>query len=123
MMNFKARRAGFRFEIVISENGSKKTVAALEIMYIRGSQRKGVLASVKHIEIEDCESYTSETTTMFADGNFTMWVKELPRKSDKAVLQVAEALDSFAPEIVAAFLQSPQAAKDALRAAAEQAVR
>lgn len=52
-----------------------------------------------------------------------MWVKELARKSDKAVLQVAEALDSFAPAIVEAFIKSSQAGRDTLRAAIEQVVR
>lgn len=125
MNNFKPTRSGFRFEQTVSESGNKRNVAAIEIMYLKGSQRKGVLASVKNIEIERCDGYTSETTAVQLDGNgnFSVWVKELARKSDKAVLQVAEALDQFAPSIVAAFIQSPELARDTLRAAVEQAVR
>ena len=123
MTNFKQSRNGFRFEVVKSEDGNKRNVAVLEIMYLKGSQRKGVLASVKHVEVENCGTYTSETTSVFGDGDFSMWVKELPRKSDKAVLQVAEALDSFAPGIVTAFIHSADVAKVNLREAIQQAVR
>ena len=123
MNNFKPSRSGFRFEVLQSESGNKRNIAVIEIMYLKGAQRKGVLASVKHVEVEQCEGYTTESTTLFSEGNFTVWVKELARKSDKAVLQVAAALDSFAPSIVNAFIKSPQDGRDTLRAAIEQAVR
>lgn len=125
MTNFKPNRDGFRFEVTKSEESGKRHVAAIDIMYLKGSQRKGVLASVKNIEIEKREGYNMETTVIDLTGNggFTMWVKELARKSDKHVLQVAEALDSFAPAIIESFIQSSQAGLDTLRAAIEQAVR
>lgn len=125
MVNFKASRSVFRYEVTKSELGTKRNVAAIEIMYLKGSQRKGVLASVKNIEIEACEGYNVETTVIDFTGNggFTMWVKELARKSDKAVIEVAEALDAFAPAILDVFIKSPEFARDTLRAAVEQAVK
>lgn len=42
MTNFKPIRSGFRFEITKSEEGNKRNVAVIEIMYLKGSRHKGV---------------------------------------------------------------------------------
>jgi len=120
MNNFKAHRNDFRYQASISPAvGNKQSFAILDIMYLKGLQRKGVLASLKVVEIEQCEGYSMESSTIFGDGNFRMWVKELARKSDKEVVKVAEALDSKVVDIVAAFILNPANGKAAFISAVE----
>jgi hypothetical protein len=78
---------------------------------------KGVLASLRHTTIEQHDGCHMETFSIFGDGNISTWVKVLDRKSDKEVLKAAEALDSYAPLIVSAFIESADKGKSALRQA------
>lgn len=120
MNNFQAHHNEFRFKASVSPAvGNKQTFAVLDIMYLKGSQHKGILASLKRVEIEQGEGYSTETSVIFGDGNFSMWVKYLPRKSDKEVVRVAEALDSKVVDIVAAFILSPRNGKAELISAVE----
>lgn len=118
MENFKQSRRGFRFEVANGEPvGNKRKAVVFDINYLAGSVRKGVLATIRNIEIEQAEGYTVETSTLFGDGNCSAWVKVLARKNDKEVVRAAEALDSKAPAIVNAFLESADNGKAALLAA------
>ena len=87
----------------------------LEVLYLKGSQRKGVIVTVRNTTIEQREGYRLESFEVF--GGVSMFAKELARKSDKAVLQVAEQLDSVVPLIVAAFQEDKNKGREAVKQA------
>jgi hypothetical protein len=114
-----AKRGGFKFEAVIEPlNASNKTkIVRFEVGYLAGSRNKGVNVWVRTIEVEQCEGYNMETFELMGRGNFSMWARVLPRKSDKAVLQVAEKLDPHVAAIVSQYITSgAEQAKSALLA-------
>lgn len=105
MENFRAKgNETFRYAASITplENNRQRFVM-LDVMYLAGSSRKGVLASLKTVEVEKCEGYSTETSVLFGDGNFSTWVKVQSRKNLKELVAVVEALDSKVVDIVAAF--------------------
>jgi len=123
MNNLKQSRHGFRFEVQNGEPSAediasnRRNLVIFEVKYLAGSQRKGVVASLRHTTIEQREGYHMESFSVFGAGNISTWVKVLARKSDKEVVKMAELLDSRAPEIVSAFIQSADLGKAALQAA------
>ena len=118
MTNLKQVRRGYRYEFNVGpvDASPKRKLVVFEVSYLAGSSRKGVLASLRHTEIEDRgNGFISESFEVF--GGVSAWAKVLARKSDKEVVRVAEALDSYAPEIVAAFISGEAEGRAALQAA------
>jgi len=108
MNNLKPSRTGFQFEHVLSTEGAKRKVILLSVMYLKSSNgNKGVLASIRPTEIEQCDGYTSESTLLYNEANVSQWMRMLARKNDKAVLEVAMLLDPHVAEIIAAYQVSP----------------
>jgi hypothetical protein len=115
MNNFIQSRHGYAYEVPNgAHEASKRNVVKFEVKYLKGSARKGVLASLRHTTIEQHDGYHMETFSIFGDGNISTWVKVLDRKSDKEVLKAAEALDNCAPLIVSAFIESADKGRAAL---------
>jgi hypothetical protein len=116
MNNFILSRHGYTYECPTNEprETNKRNVVRFEVKYLKGSARKGVLASLRHSTIEQHNGYQMESFSIFGDGNISTWVKVLARKSDKEVLLAAEALDGYAPLIVAAFIENADKGKAAL---------
>jgi len=119
MNNLQAKRnGGFRYEHLISvdpTNDKKRKVVIFEVTYLKSmSGAKGVRFSIRPTEIEQGEGYTTETLLLYNEANVAGWAKMLSRKNDKAVLEVAEAIDSKVPLVVAAYLESVTKGKDAL---------
>jgi hypothetical protein len=115
MENFKTSRNGFRFKASLAPaEGSKQKFVVFDITYLKGSVRKGVLATIRPTEIEQCDGYTMESTLLYNQANISIWVKELARKNDKEVVKAAEFLDALAPEIVATYIADAGLGRNAL---------
>lgn len=125
MTNLVQGRRGYRFEAqqpnVVEPNPNKRHITVVEVSYLKGSQRKGVLVSIRNTTIEKCEGYHTESFEVF--GGVSVWAKELARKSDKAVIEVAEQLDSVVPFIVAAFQENVEKGREALKQAIAEKVK
>jgi hypothetical protein len=125
MVNFKQTRRGFQYNFVTEQavggDPNKLRVARLEVSYLNGSQRKGVLATLRTIELEQHDGYVAECFEMFA--GVSVWAKLLPRKNDKQVALVAEQLDAYAPDIVSEFIDNPEQGKIELQHAITEAVK
>ena len=120
MENFQAARNGFRFKASLAPAvGNKQKFVVFDVTYLKGSVRKGVLATIRPTEIEQCDGYTMESTLLYNQANISLWVKELARKSDKEVVKAAEFLDALAPEIVATYIADANEGRSALLRAVE----
>lgn len=128
MVNLTPSRTGFKYDHILSQEGSKSKVIRLEVFYLKSMSgksmngTKGVRVSVRPLEIEKCEGYTMESTTLYSQENVGGWLKFLPRKNDKAVLAMAEKIDAHVPAIIAAYLESPSAGRAAFMQFREGAV-
>ena len=115
MVNLTQGRRGYRFEMQngpLGDDPNKRNITVLEIGYLKGASRKGVLTSIRNTTIEQFDAHRMESFEVF--GGVSVWAKELARKSDKEVIKVAEALDSVVPLIVTAFQENPEKGKAAL---------
>lgn len=123
MVNLTPSRTGFKYDHILSQEGSKSKVIRLEVFYLKSMHgTKGVRVSVRPLEIEKCEGYTMESTTLYSQENVGGWLKFLPRKNDKAVLAMAEKIDAHVPAIIAAYQESPSAGRAAFMQFREGAV-
>ena len=115
MTNFQPSSNGFRFKASLAPaEGNKQKFVVLDIVYLKGSRRKGVLATLRPTEIEQCDGYAMESTLLYSEANISVWVKELARKSDKEVVKAAEFLDALAAEIVATYIADAGLGRKAL---------
>jgi hypothetical protein len=118
MINLQARRSKFRYEHLVSvdpANPAKRKVVVFEVYYLKStSGAKGIRFGISPLEIEQCEGHTCESFMLYNQANIGGWAKMLPRKNDKAVLELAERIDSKVPLVVAAYLESVENGKAAL---------
>jgi hypothetical protein len=115
MNNLQASRRGFRFKHTLSTDGAKRKVVIFEVIYLKSTRGdKGVRVSMRPSEVEQCDGYRSESTPLYNKANISTWARMVARKSDKAVLEVAEKLDPKVSEIIAAYLDSPAKGREAL---------
>lgn len=112
--------------------GNEGQVIEFQIYYHLGGanlwsgvfDRRGLWASTTLVTYEKRDGYTSKTYTMAlgTDGNRSggkMFLKELPRKSDKELRLAAEYMDEFVGEIANNWMTNLQYAKALLLEKAE----
>lgn len=119
MTNLQQHKDSFRYHT--AEEGP---VVKFEVYYSKGganyfsggNDSRGIYASIRATKIEKHDGYTTESFEIFGKGGRKL-VKQLQRKSDKELLKVAEALDTYVPDICSAFEKSEELGKQAMLAA------
>lgn len=124
-MNFIQTRTGkYRYEYQVGTVEGKpnaRKLVVFEVYYLKGSQAKGIIAALRPTTIEQFEGYHTESFEVFQ--GVSVWAKQVARKSDKITAQVAKALDAVAPLLIAAYIESPEKGKAALKQAISEFVK
>lgn len=111
MTNLKLKRDG-SYEYFSGETGE---VVNIDLDYHKDWKVRGIYLRISIVTLEQHDGYRTMSFTLLGDKAVNVLLQQLPRKNDKILAQYAFRLDQMIPELLAAYQESQDSARQLIQ--------